>query len=515
MKLRCYIHDERALEVETRAGPDPEGEIWRGPALRKISAGWDRTPDTYTIEHWLRGAIPENGCLETFERKAGEFYTDRGIRTGAGAMPDWLWANADWEYPGAIRFARIEDGGDTEKCHGYDELSEKDLAARLREATAEAERTRRGVAVREHNPGERNASLSGARGKIAVDIDDDARILLPRKGSLSTWIIKIEHRADWEGEAGTESVCQNALRLLGIEAAPTTTRIIDGIPVVMSKRSDRELVDGTPTARHQEDWLQVFGRTMADKYDRGVRSDSGYASLYAILKRYAAEPENEARRITKTLAAACAMVNGDLHRKNLAVQHARAGTPFAVRLAPIYDFSSQAGVPGATDRLIIRIGGGWYAHQIDKQRWLRLAKRARLDGGETVDIVREIANAAPEALAEARDQCRRRDEWHARATVEERIEATIGAARAYARMIGGGKTPGGQKEREEDRNQTHGEAARQALKAALEDHDVIAAGRTATPEAAARVKATEQTITNEDEAKRPPQRSGTTPSSHD
>ena len=58
MKLRCEIYDEPALLLETRAGPGAEGEIWRTPALRGISAGWDRPPDPHTIENWLRGAIP-------------------------------------------------------------------------------------------------------------------------------------------------------------------------------------------------------------------------------------------------------------------------------------------------------------------------------------------------------------------------------------------------------------------------------------------------------------------------
>ena len=446
MKLRCEIYDEPALLLETRAGPGAEGEIWRTPALRGISAGWDRPPDPHTIENWLRGAIPENGTLETFERNAGAVYADRGIAIGAGAMPDWIWANADWEYPGAVRFIRHGEAAPPARGGGWREIDHIELARRLREAAAEAERTRRGLAPPIVDAEHRNASLSGARGKIAVLVEKDGRMLLPRRGSLSTWIVKIEHRAQWPGEAGVESVCQRALGLLGIEAATTTAQIIDGIAVVMSKRSDRIVVGAHPAARHQEDWLQAFGRGVVDKYDRGTRSDSGYASLYAILRRYARDPGEETRRVTRVLGAACALVNGDLHRKNLAVQHAKKGEPFAVRLAPIYDFSSQAGVKGASDSLVIRIGGAWHAHQVDEAHWRRLAERSQLDVGQTLDLVREVVRDTPEALAEAAEQCRQHDEWHAAGTVRQRIDAAIRSAQRYARIITGGEGPPTQEE---------------------------------------------------------------------
>ena len=233
---------------------------------------------------------------------------------------------------------------------------------------------------------------------------------LPRGHALSSWIVKVEHRSEWPGEAGIESVCQRALTYLEIDAATTTARIIDGIPVVMSKRSDRSIEEGRVIARHQEDWLQAYGKSLGFKYDRDGQG-SGYASLYAIVRRYASDPDNETRQLTTVLAAACAWCNGDLHRKNLGLTHSEPTEPVHVSLAPIYDFSSQCGVPRTGDQLTIGIGGMIRAWDVDENRWRELAKQCRLDADTLLETVRETVSYAPHALAAAREECADNDEY--------------------------------------------------------------------------------------------------------
>lgn len=433
MKLRWYIHDRHCLTVETGGGHAlPEIE-WTGEALRRVSAGWDRAPDRHTIEMWLRGAIPENGSLETFERRAHRTFEARNIRVGSGTVHDWVWGDADWEYPGALRFERAEDEGTTHEPDGYTPINEAELGDRLREVAEEADRVRRARPRRRHNP---KSSLSGARGKIAIHIDDNERMYLPMGKSLSSWIAKVEHRHEWPGEAGLESICQRALLYLEIDSAVTTARVINGIPTVMSKRSDRVIQQGIVVARHQEDWLQAYGKGPGFKYDEGGQ-DSGYASLYAILRRYAEKPDAETKQITRVLAAACAMCNGDLHRKNIAIAHGPTTSELRVKLAPIYDFSSQAGAHGTGDNLTIRIAGMMRAWEVDENRWRKLAEQCRLDPDDTIKTARETALYAPEALATARAECRDTDEWQDAKVVEQRVDDTIRVAERYARILRG------------------------------------------------------------------------------
>ena len=230
MKLRWYIHGNHCLTVDTGAGRALPAIEWRGDALRRVSAGWNREPDRHTIEHWLRGALPENGSFEAYERRAHGALAERDIEIGEGTIHDRVWANADWEYPGALTFEREEDAGRPTEPDEYVALDEEATGAKLREASAEADRAR---ALRPRDTHPSKSALSGAQGKIAVHIDENDRMALPRGRALSTRIVKVENRADWPGEAGVESVCQRALTYLGIEAATTFARVIDGVPIVM------------------------------------------------------------------------------------------------------------------------------------------------------------------------------------------------------------------------------------------------------------------------------------------
>ena len=438
MKLRWLIQGEHCLTVETGAGRVLPGIEWRGTALRRVSAGWNRAPERHTIEHWLLGALPENGSFEAFVRRAQTEFAQREIEVGQGSVHDWVWANADWEYPGAITFEREEDQGKQSEADEHVGVEEAEVGEKLREAADEANRARR---LRLRTGRGSKSALSGAQGKIAAHIDENDRMSLPQGRASSTWIIKVESRHDeWPGEAGVESVCERALDYLGIEAANTFARIIDGIPVVMSQRSDRALKDGRVVAVHQEDWLQAYGKSSGWKYDMGGR-DSGYASLYAILRRYAEDPERETRQLTRVLAATCAMANGDLHRKNLGLLHSEASERFHVRLAPVYDFSSQCGVPRTGDELQIRIGGMKRAWEVDEARWRLLAGQCRIDEETVLKTVRETAACAPAAIAAAREECRDNDEYRDPKAVERRTDAVIRAAERYARVMG--VIPGG------------------------------------------------------------------------
>ena len=407
---------------------------WRSGSLRRVSAGWDRDPERHTIDLWLRGALPENGAYETFEAHALRTIADRGLEIGAGTIHDWAWGNADWEYPGALRLEREEDAGQTREPDGYTHVDAEEVGRRLRQAAEESDRVRR---LRRETASHRKSSLSGAQGKIALHIDQHGRWQVPTGRSLSTWIVKVENRPDWPGEAGVESICQRALVHLGLEAAPTTAQVIDGIPVVMSQRSDRVIDQGTVVARHQEDWLQAFGKNLGFRHDEHGPA-LGFNSLYAIVRRYG--DEAELRQITRLLAAACAMCNGDLHRKNVGLAHGPMDQPFRIRLAPIYDFSSQCGVPRTGDALTIGIAGTTRAWDVDERTWRELARECRLDPEETVLTVRETASQAADALATAREEARGDDEWKEPQITDQRIEAVISAARKYAKIVGSVET---------------------------------------------------------------------------
>ena len=464
MKLLWYIHDKHCLTVETGAGRKTPAIEWRAEALRRVSAGWDREPDRHTIEMWLRGALPENGSLETFESHGLRTIAERGLEIGTGTIHDWVWGNAHWEYPGAVRFERAEDTKSPRPSDGYTPLDETELGERLRNAANEADRMRQ---WRTREDTHRKSSLPGARGKIAVHIDEAGRTCAPKGRSLSTWIVKVENQPEWPGEAGVESVCQRALTYLGIDAARTTARIIDGIPVVMSQRSDRTVAGGKVVAKHQEDWLQAYGKPPPFKSDeRGP--DLGFRSLYAILRRYGDEAQT--KQVTRLIAAACAMCNGDLHRKNIAIAHGPPEEPFGAKLAPVYDFSSQCGVARTGDHLTIAVAGMIRAGEVDESRWHMLAEQCRLDPEETARTAAETALHTAEALAAAREQAKGDDEWREPKIVEQRIESSIRAAQKYARICQAATSQVQQETRRRQRSEDNTSAERERAGQSAQSH---------------------------------------------
>ena len=193
MKLRWRIHGTHCLTVDTGGGRALPRIEWRGEALRRVSAGWNRDPERHTIEHWLDGALPENGTRQAFERRALALFAERDIEIGKGTVYDHVWANADWEFPGAITFDHEEDRSERHEPDGYVALDEKETGERLRDAAAEAELART-LRPRREQPSK--SALSGAQGKIGVHIDEKGQFGLPRGRSLSTRIIKVENRPD-------------------------------------------------------------------------------------------------------------------------------------------------------------------------------------------------------------------------------------------------------------------------------------------------------------------------------
>ena len=185
-------------------------------------------------------------------------------------------------------------------------------------------------------------------------------------------------------------------------------------------------------ATHQEDWLQAWGKGPGFK-DDDHGPDHGYDSLYAIMRRYG--DEAAIGQITRLIAATCALCNGDLHRKNVALAHGPPDEPFRIRLAPVYDFSSQCGARRTGDNLSIGVAGMIRAWEVDEAKWRKLAERCRLDAAQTVATAKEVAAQAPEALATAREEGREDDEWKNPEAVERRLESTIKAARRYAQIL--------------------------------------------------------------------------------
>ena len=275
MELIVTLHGKHAATL------DAADDQWlhadntsMGSMSARISAAWTETPATRQLNCWLDGCLPENGLLGRYRARAQSMLQAAGLACETPKVGEILWANADAEFAGAIRFD-TERTRSTAQTSGYERLTEPEIGRRL----DVADRIARGLGWGTKLPdAPEGIALSGMRGKIGLTRLENGSWGAAYGQALNTWIAKVEDHPRLPGEAGIEAICQRAFGALGIDSAVTASRVFNGVQTVLSRRSDRV---GTPeagnvTARHQEEMTLALGfRARSSMRRDGPRSRAG------------------------------------------------------------------------------------------------------------------------------------------------------------------------------------------------------------------------------------------------
>lgn len=425
-ELKIRIGGQRALTLRVESSRADEitfDEHWSG-----VSVAWGEPPDRLYLELWLDACLPENGSREPYGARAGIELLRHKLVGAPGAASALVWANPDAEYPGAVTFDSVCA---VASSSGYLALTDVEIGERLYEAWRIANNAHKGRPVEYPD---RRTSLSGMRGKIGLAWRDE-QWHVAQGTALSDWIAKREDSARLRGEAGIESLCQEAMGLLGVPAARTLSRVFGGQQCVLSKRADRrsDPVTGV-TAVHQEDFAQATAWPGGQKYDAGTRNEPRWDAAYGLVRAYGTDAEVETAKLTRMLAATWMLGHCDLHRRNLGFIHVHAKTRPRIYLAPMYDVSSAIGTY-LDRRLAIGIARQQALAGIGVRQWLAHARQCDLDPDQTLEIVRETVRDAPEAIAAARETVRDRDENRYQHSVDRRAEELVDYARTRRRVF--------------------------------------------------------------------------------
>ena len=208
-------------------------------------------------------------------------------------------------------------------------------------------------------------SAAGAQDKLVVRMDD-GRMLLPLDGTPSTHIVKPGAEGYPESVAN-ELYCQRLARAAGLTAADASTIVLKGERYYVTKRFDREAVDGKVRRLHQEDFCQMLSVDPEMKYE----SDGGprFADLVGTMRRLHAT-------LGETLALVDMMLfnfligNADAHAKNYSVVY-RGRRPV---LAPLYDAVSTVVYPDLSREFAMSIGGEMRLGSLTRAHFVRLAE---------------------------------------------------------------------------------------------------------------------------------------------
>ncbi len=215
-------------------------------------------------------------------------------------------------------------------------------------------------------------SLAGAQDKIAVIAEADGRLRLPRRGELSTHILKPDSRR-FRGLRDLEALGLALARAIGLPVAPSRPVQVMDRPALLIQRYDRTKDGGQIQRLHQEDFCQALGYPGEMKYES--QGGPGFSRCSALIRQLGLGPAAVQGLLDWAVFNAL-IGNADAHAKNLALLCDRKGHR---RLAPFYDLVPTMVLP---ETLIerapaLRIGVATRIEAITAEDWRTFAAQSQ------------------------------------------------------------------------------------------------------------------------------------------
>ena len=232
--------------------------------------------------------------------------------------------------------------------------------------------------------------LAGVQSKLAVARLPDGRLAVPLNGAPSTHILKVpqqRHERDVDREHRAMSLSDS----YGFDTAATEILQIDGLPVLLVTRYDREVAGGLVRRIHQEDFCQALGLPSRLKYQRRGTPDRCFDThrIRDILDR-AVDPIFERRKFLDITLFDLLIGNVDGHAKNFSLFHLPGNR---LRTTPRYDVLPTMLDRGPTDQFAYNLGPATTLEDLDPAAFDRFLSEL---GFSSAAGRRRIARAALE-----------------------------------------------------------------------------------------------------------------------
>ncbi|MDO6149056.1 type II toxin-antitoxin system HipA family toxin [Paenarthrobacter aurescens] len=245
-------------------------------------------------------------------------------------------------------------------------------------------------------------SLAGAQPKIALHQLPNGKWAVPEDATPTTHILK--------PAAGTfsrldvvEQLTMRAAAFLGLGVAKSELARIGEWDVFVTRRYDRQEVDGTWRRIHQEDFCQALSVSPAKKYQHRD-GGPGASDMAALVRSLPFEADRRAageglyRAFVFNTVAGCT----DAHAKNYSVllNGSRA------QLSPLYDLATYAPYWDAASNidLAMSVKGEYTLQKISKQMLVSTGTQFGVDAEAAREIVEHYCGGIVEAFEAAGEE---------------------------------------------------------------------------------------------------------------
>jgi serine/threonine-protein kinase HipA len=258
--------------------------------------------------------------------------------------------------------------------------------------------------------GDLRLSLAGAQDKLPVVVSGE-RIGLPLLGSPSTHILKpvIE---GIEGSVFNEGFCMALARAMGLDAAPTEIRQVQGQPYLLVQRYDRLRPSNEsdaesnaagqqtrPTQRlHQEDFCQALSVPPELKYQNEGGPD--FAQAFALVRSATRPNAPHILMLLGFVLFNTLIGNHDAHAKNFSLLYTLRGAV----LAPMYDALSTGVYPQLTDKMAMKVGSKYRFAELYARHWVQFAASAGLSPAQVKKELKRFAERLPDQARRLRSE---------------------------------------------------------------------------------------------------------------
>jgi serine/threonine-protein kinase HipA len=337
---------------------------------------------------YLWNLLPENPNV--LQRWAQQYHV-------SASSPFKLLAYVGADVPGAAQFIPPERLEEIQSARQptIDWITRDELAERLRQLRADVAAVRRQADIGK-------MSLPGAQAKTAYYYDSRKdRWGVPGGRTPTTHIIK-PCVPGFDGLVENEHLCQNIAARLGLPAANSFVLSLDETYIVVERYDRLPPPPGSLLVEriHQEDLCQALGLMPGRKYQED--GGPGIPQIVAHLRRASSVPDTDVDRFLRANIFNWLIGGTDGHAKNYSLL---IGAGDEIRLAPLYDLSSQLSYPTLiAQRVAMKIGDHYDIARIGAEDWQKLARACALEEERVLAMVMEVGRALPDHISGARKQ---------------------------------------------------------------------------------------------------------------